>query len=342
MLFKSYFSARFVLSKNALISLCLSDRSDGKTFDCKARALEDYEKNKDITIYVRRWKTELGPEVYNNFFNEVWENNENYKKYSEWEFKYSKNKIQVKTSPKSEWDTILYFIPLSVASRWKSKIQNVKRIKIIDYDEYIPMDNRYLPDETTLLLDLWKTIDRDRDEVQILICGNRIVPFCPILDYFNIDLKIGNKDMIRMYKDDTLAVQIYSNKEHREKREEGRFRKLVKDTKYNGYDTGEVLYALDLELKSHEGFDYFCQFKTERGCGTLWYKAGIIVVSEYKRKDGFILMDKNYNVVGEKYLCTYGKFPVLLKNVYRRNEMYFESERAFYIFEKILTKVGSI
>ena len=342
MLFKSYFSARFVLSKKALISLCLSDRSDGKTFDCKARALEDYEKNKDITIYVRRWKTELGPEVYNNFFNEVWENNENYKKYSEWEFKYSKNKIQVKTSPKSEWDTILYFIPLSVASRWKSKIQNVKRIKIIDYDEYIPMDNRYLPDETTLLLDLWKTIDRDRDEVQILICGNRIVPFCPILDYFNIDLKIGNKDMIRMYKDDTLAVQIYSNKEHREKREEGRFRKLVKDTKYNGYDTGEVLYALDLELKSHEGFDYFCQFKTERGCGTLWYKAGIIVVSEYKRKDGFILMDKNYNVVGEKYLCTYGKFPVLLKNVYRRNEMYFESERAFYIFEKILTKVGSI
>lgn len=342
MLFKSYFSARFVLSKKALISLCLSDRSDGKTFDCKARALEDYEQNKDITIYVRRWKTELGPEVYNNFFNEVWENNENYKKYSEWEFKYSKNKIQVKTSPKSEWDTILYFIPLSVASRWKSKIQNVKRIKIIDYDEYIPMDNRYLPDETTLLLDLWKTIDRDRDEVQILICGNRIVPFCPILDYFNIDLKIGNKDMIRMYKDDTLAVQIYSNKEHREKREEGRFRKLVKDTKYNGYDTGEVLYALDLELKSHEGFDYFCQFKTERGCGTLWYKAGIIVVSEYKRKDGFILMDKNYNVVGEKYLCTYGKFPVLLKNVYRRNEMYFESERAFYIFEKILTKVGSI
>ena len=341
-MFKTYFSARFVLSKNALFSLVLSDRSDGKTFDCKARALEDYEKNKDITIYVRRWKTELGPEVYNNFFNEVWENNENYKKYSEWEFKYSKNKIQVKTSPKSEWDTILYFIPLSVASRWKSKIQNVKRIKIIDYDEYIPMDNRYLPDETTLLLDLWKTIDRDRDEVQILICGNRIVPFCPILDYFNIDLKIGNKDMIRMYKDDTLAVQIYSNKEHREKREEGRFRKLVKDTKYNGYDTGEVLYALDLELKSHEGFDYFCQFKTERGCGTLWYKAGIIVVSEYKRKDGFILMDKNYNVVGEKYLCTYGKFPVLLKNVYRRNEMYFESERAFYIFEKILTKVGSI
>ena len=312
MLFSTYFSARYVLSKNALISLCLSDRSDGKTFDCKARALEDYEKNKDITVYVRRWKTELGPEVYNNFFNECWENNKNYERFSNWEYKYSKNKIQVRKDKKDEWDTILYFIPLSVASRWKSKIQNPKRIKIIDFDEYVPMDNRYLPDEVSLLLDLWKTIDRDRDEVQIVICGNRIVPFCPILDYFSIDLKIGSKDMIRLYKDDTLAVQIYSNKEHREKRDEGRFRKLTSGTKYEGYDKGEVLYALDLELKSRVGFDYFCRFKTERGTGTIWYKNGELVISENNRKDGYILMDKYYNIKGEKYLCTYGKFPSLL------------------------------
>ena len=342
MIFKTYFTARYVLSKHAIINLCLSDRSDGKTFDCKARALEDYEKSKDITIYCRRWKTELGVEVYRNFFSEVWENNENYIRFSKWEFRYSKSKIEVKTSKDAEWDTILYFIPLSVASRWKSKIQEIKRIKIIDYDEYIPMDNRYLPDETTLLLDLWKTIDRDREEVQIVICGNRIVPFAPILDYFNIDLKIDSKDLIRCYRNDTLAVQIYSNKEHREKREEGRFRELIKDTKYNDYDSGEVLYALDLDLKSHEGYEYFCQFKTERGSGTLWYKDGIFVVSEYKRKDGFIITDKNYNIVGEKFLCTYGKFPSLFKNVYKRHEMFFETERAFYIFEKILIKIGSV
>ena len=342
MIFNSYFTARYVLSKNALISLCLSDRSDGKTFDCKSRALEDYEKNKDITVYVRRWKTELGQEVYNNFFNETWENNPKYERFSHWEFKYSKTKIQVRKNKTEEWDTILYFIPLSVASRWKSKIQNVNRIKIIDFDEYIPMDNRYLPDEITLLLDLWKTIDRDRDVVQIVICGNKIVPFAPILDYFNIDLKISNKDIIRLYRDDTLAVQIYSNKEHREKREESRFRKLTQDTKYDAYDKGEILYALDLNLKNREGYDYFCQFKTERGEGTIWYKNGSLLISEYKRKDGYILMDKYYNISGEKYLCTYGKFPNLLKNIYRRNEMYFETERAFYIFEKILIKIGSV
>ena len=203
MIFSSYFSARFVLEKGAVFSLVLSDRSDGKTFDCKARALEDYEKNKHISIYVRRWKTELGPEVYNNFFSEVWENNENYIRFSEWEYKYSKTKIQVRKSKDDKWDTILYFIPLSVASRWKSKIQEIKRIHVIDFDEYVPMDNKYLPDEPTLLLDLWKTLDRDRNVLQMIILGNRIVPFCPVLSYFNIDLKIGSKDIIRLYKDNT-------------------------------------------------------------------------------------------------------------------------------------------
>lgn len=342
MIFSSYFSARFVLEKNAVFSLVLSDRSDGKTFDCKARALEDYEKYKHITIYVRRWKTELGPEVYNNFFAETWENNENYIRFSEWEYKYSKTKIQVRKSKDDKWDTILYFIPLSVASRWKSKIQEIKRIHIIDFDEYVPMDNRYLPDETTLLLDLWKTLDRDRNVLQMIILGNRIVPFCPILSYFNIDLKIGSKDLIRLYKNDTLAVQIYSNKEHREKRQESKFNKLISGTKYEGYDNGEVLYALDLELRSRAGAEYFCKFKTERGTGTIWYKDGIFIVSEYNRKDGYFIMDKAYNIPGEKYLCTYGKFPNLFKNVYRRNELFFESEKAFYLFEKILVKIGSV
>ena len=288
MKFSTYFSARHILEKMCIFNACFSDRSDGKTFDCKARALEDYEKNKDITIYVRRWKTELGQETYKNFFSEVWENNSDYIRFSKWQFRYSKTKIEVKVSEKDKWDTILYFIPMSVASRWKSKIQEIHRIKIIDYDEFIPMDGKYLPKEISLILDFWKTIDRDREIVQLCIFGNKISPFCPIFDYFNIDLQIGEKDFIRLYKNNTLAVQIYSNKEHREKRDEGRFRQLIRGTEYEGYDKGEVLNALDLELKSHEGFDYFSQFKTERGDGTIWFKNGQMVISEYKRKDGII------------------------------------------------------
>ena len=194
MSFKSYFSARFVLSKGAIINLALSDRSDGKTFDCKARALLDFENDGNITIYMRRWKTEITEKVYNNFFNECWENNSDYERFSTWEFKGSKSGVKCRKSKKDDWQQIIYFVPLSVASRIKSQITQISKIKMIDFDEYIPMDNLYLPNEITLLLDFWKTIDRDRNIVQILVAGNKIVPFCPFFDYFGIDLKIDNNE----------------------------------------------------------------------------------------------------------------------------------------------------
>lgn len=341
MLFKTYFSARFILSKGAIVNLALSDRSDGKSFDCKARALLDFEKNGDITIYMRRWKTEITEKVYNNFFNECWENNDDYIRFSNWEFKGSKSGVKVRKDKKSEWEQIIYFVPLSVASRVKSQITQIKKIKMIDFDEYIPMDNLYLPNEITLLLDFWKTIDRDRNVVQILIAGNKIVPFCPFFDYFGIDLKISNKDLIRLYKNNTVAVQLYSNKEHREKRQKSAFSNLVEGTPYEEYESGGVLYDLDLELSSRVGADYFCRFKTERGEGTIWWKDRNLIVSEYNRKDGYIIMNKNFNIAGEKYLCTYGNFPNLFKNAYRRNDLKFESEKAYYIFEPILIKIGS-
>ena len=340
MLFNTYFSARFILSKKAIINLALSDRSDGKTFDCKARALLDFEQDESITIYMRRWKTEITEKVYNNFFNECWENNNDYIRFSEWEFKGSKSGVKCRKNKKEEWKQIIYFVPLSVASRIKSQITQISKIKMIDFDEYIPMDNLYLPNEITLLLDFWKTIDRDRNIVQILIAGNKIVPFCPFFDYFSIDLKIGNKDLIRTYKNNTIAVQLYSNKEHREKRQNSAFADLVEGTPYDDYEKGGVLYALDLELKSRTGADYFCQFKTARGEGTIWWNDRCLIVSEYKRKDGYIITDKSYNIVGEKYLCTFGNFPNLFKNAYRRNELFFETEKAYYIFEPILIKVG--
>lgn len=341
MLFKTYFSARFVLSKKALISLVLSDRSDGKSFDCKARALLDYEKNNEITIYMRRWKSEITEKMYKGWFSEVWENNEEYARFSLWEFKYSKSGIKVRKNRKDDWDDIVYFIPLSMASKLKSQITNIKRIKCIDFDEYMPLDGKFIPDEVGQLLEFWKSIDRDRNEVQIILLGNKISPFCPVFDYFNIDITI-TQDKVRLYRDDTLAVQIYSNKEHRELRQESKFNSLIKGTPYEEYDTGGILNSLSLELKSRKGFEYLCRFKTVIGEGTIWFNNGMMVISTYKRKDGFIIMDKMHNIVGEKYLCTYGKFPQLLKNCYRRNDMFFESEKAFHYFEKILLKIGSM
>lgn len=338
-MFNTYFDANYILSKNAIFNIVLSDRSDGKTFNSKAMALEDYEKDKSITIYMRRYKSEITPKLYESFFNEVLDV-EKYSRFNEWEFKGSKNGIQVRKSKEEEWDWIVYLIPLTMTGKLKSQIADIKRIKKIVFDEYMPLDGKFIKDEISLILEFYKTVDRDRETTQMLILGNKISPFNPLFDYFDINLRIEN-DKVRMYKNDTLAVQIYSNKEHRLARKKGKFRTLVSDTPYEEYDCGGVLNALELKIRSHDDLDYMCSFKTERGEGTIWYNNGIMVISENLRKDGYVLVDKIYGLDRQEYLCTFGNFGKVLKHIYKIGGMFFESDKAFYKIEKILSKISA-
>ena len=338
-MFNTYFEADYLLSKGALFNGAFSDRSDGKTFDCKYRALRDYEKDKSITIYLRRWKTEITQLMYLTFFDEVLEKPKG-KPYKKWQFRGSKKGIEVKINEEDNWDYIVYFLPLTMSAKLKSQISNISRIHIIDYDEFFPLDNRYIKDEMTLLLEFWKSIDRDRETTQLLILGNKITPFNPFFDYFNISLDII-KDKMRTYRDGTLAIQIYSNKEHREERESGKFKSLIKGTSYEDYDCGGVLKMYNLKQRTHEGFTYFCSFKTSKGSGTLWYNNGDLVVSDYKRQDGFVLCDKIYNTGREEYLANYDEFSKMLKSIYRRGSMYFENDKCLYAIEDIMKLIGS-
>ena len=338
--FSSYFSGRFVLSTKVLFALVLSDRSDGKTFDCGVRALEDYETNRNITIYMRRFKTEIDALLYEHFFDKILAEEE-YAKYRTWQFKGTRQGVKVKISEKDEWDWIIIFMTLSTASRKKSVIDSLyKRIFVIDYDEVIPMDGRYLPKEPELLLDVWKTVDRDRDILQMIILGNRITPFCPFFDFWNISLNIVNKNL-KFYQNNTVAVQIYTCAEHREKREKSRFREVTKGTAYEEYDKGGILFNLNLKKSSIEGLEYWASFKSERGEGSIWYNGVKMVISERIRKDGIVLTDKLYNINRENYLITFGKFPVFLKSVYRSNMLSFETDKAFYIFEPLINRISA-
>lgn len=337
-MFNSYFTSSYILSKGALTNLVFSDRSDGKTFDCKSQALLDYEKDKSITIYMRRFKTEITQKMYDTFFNEVLDVEE-YSRFRKWLFKGSKTGIQVSQDFGKTWDWIVYLVPLSMAGKLKSQL-DIKRIHKIRYDEVIPLDLKYLPEECEQLMEFYKSVDRDRETTILILTGNRITLFNPYFDFWNIRLLI-TKEQIKLYQEDTVAVQIYVNEEHRKKREEGKFRKMVKNTSYEDYDKGGILNALNVKIKDRTNYDYWASFKTELGEGTIWYKNGQMVISEYKRKDGFLLTDKIYDTKREQYMCNYAKFPNLIKSIYKTSNMFFENERAFYIFEPILIKVGS-
>ncbi|WP_291630639.1 phage DNA encapsidation protein [Clostridium sp.] len=342
-MFKQYFTRKHIQNKKALFNLILSDRSDGKTFDFKVQALEDYRTKKAITPYIRRFKTELTNTLYDNFFGDVVGDNKPEKQeyrnlYGSWKFKGCKRGVEVSTDNGKTWDWIVFFIPLTMSGKLKSQLDNyVQRIFTMGYDEYVPLDNRYANNEMTLLMELWKSVDRDRDIVQLFITGNKLTPFNPFMDYFNISMQI-TQDKIKLYRDGTLAVQIYSSKEHRQVRSKSRFNSLVKGTEYDDYNMGGVLQALNLKVASHIGCKYFSSFMTDNGEGSIWSNGRQFVVSQVKRRDGFVLVDKIRNTGREEYTITFGKFTPLFRRLYRTGQLYFEDEKSYHMFENILVK----
>lgn len=294
--FTTYFSAREILGYGALFNLVLSDRSDGKTFNCKVRALEDYDKYGHTSVYMRRYDTEITPKMYNSFLNEVLEKDK-YKYYADkYKFRYSKAGVEIKAAdaPKEEpWQWLIYFIPLSKSGKLKSQL-DISNIHTISFDEYMPLDHRYLKDEMLLLAEFWKSIDRDRDQTQLILLGNRIDPFCPFLSFFNIDLDI-EQARLRTYRNGTLAIQIYVNKEHREQRAESDFATLMKDTDYESYDCGGVLYNYKLNIIPVQPNDTpLYSFISNGKEGTIWL-GDTLIFSEKKRKDLLVLVDDMRN-----------------------------------------------
>ena len=342
-MFDTYFSARYILSKGALFNSVFSDRSDGKTFDCGQRALEDYEQDRSITIYMRRYKSELSSNIYDGFFEKPLELEKN-ARFRSWHFRGSKRGIQVCTDDNykdkdAQWDWIVFFVPLTMSGKMKSSFDGyTSRIHIIDFDEYIPLDDRYAPNEMTLLIEFWKSIDRDRNITQLLVLGNRVVAYNPLFDYFGINVDITGPK-VRMYRDGAFALQIYVNKEHRTKREATLFKSLVKNTPYDQYDSGGVLEAQKLKTASREGAEYFSSFKSDIGEGTIWTIGTRFIISAYRRKDGIVLVDRIHNTGREEYTITFGKLALSFRNAYKSGNLYYESMDAYRSFEPILRMI---
>lgn len=335
-MFERYFTADYILSKKALLNLAISDRSDGKTFDSKYRMLRDFAEKGTIGLYVRRYKTELDSTTTENFFSEVLDKPQG-EPFRNWEFKYSKHGTKVKRSPDGKFEQLNYFMPLTLAGKRKSSMQ-VLKIDTINYDEFVPLDGIYLKNEIDLLLELWKSVDRDRNTTQLIFLGNRITPFCPLLDYFNIELDI-TKEKVKLYRNGTFAVQIYICNEHREKRQESRFSDLIAGTNYEEYDKGGILQALNFKTGVKAGGKYIMSFVSENGEGSIWNKDGLIVVSTQKRKDGIIVSNNIITDNRESYLITYGGFPQFFKRNYGANNIAFEDAEAWHRFEPLLRKI---
>lgn len=217
-----------LLSYNKVLNFLIGNRGGGKSYGFKKYSIDDFLKNGNQFVWVRRYDAELVGQkrsndgVIKSFFDDIADMYPNHKLTTKGHTAYIDGKVAG------------YFVPLSTANKLKSK--PFPLVTKIIFDEFLIGRGtyHYLTDEVNTLLEFIETVNRlrDRDNLICVCIGNAISFANPYFLYFNIPNFKGEFyiDKIR-----GIAVQMYKDAEFIEKKKATRFGQLVQGTAYGDY-----------------------------------------------------------------------------------------------------------
>lgn len=211
-----YYSCRNILSYNRLFNIVVGERGNGKTYSFKEWCINDFKKNKNEFIWLRRYETELND--IELFFMDI-------------KNKYPNDKFKVKGGKFYCNEEIMgYYMPLSKQITKKSTpYPNVTKII---FDEYLisKSEYRYLRDEPSVLMELYSTVARLRD-VKLVMIANTVTQANPYFHFFKIPLL--EKQFTKVGKD--IIVELTNTPEYQKKFENSRFGQIIQGTSYGEY-----------------------------------------------------------------------------------------------------------
>lgn len=220
-----YYDVHPVLTYNALINIIIGERGVGKTYGFKKYCIQDYLKNGNQFVYLRRYASEL-KESCDGFFDGLKRN----KEFPDSEFKVVRKKNMIEFY--CDGEVCGFGLALSTAGQIKSK--EFPFVKNLIFDEFIIERGvyHYLQYEVHSFLDILETIFRTRD-FRCFLLGNAVNRINPYFNYFKLEMPY-NTD-IKTYKDGELLLQYIKNEEYRNFKKQTRFGKLIDGTEYGEY-----------------------------------------------------------------------------------------------------------
>lgn len=189
----NYFNLADCLNYDCVFNFNLGNRSTGKSFAHKKRAIDVYSKTKGKFVYIRRTQKNLD-EFAPTFFHDISE------KYpASWDMMYKNGKFLMtfdKNVKEPEYEVCGY--AFSVAGLHNVKSAVLRNVKTILFDEFIPDDLRYSHPadifyEPRALVGIYMTVARDYgkvidNEVRVYCVSNFVSMFNPYFTYFGVDL----------------------------------------------------------------------------------------------------------------------------------------------------------
>lgn len=209
-----YYSLKNILETNADYFVIFGERSNGKTYACLERIIKRYFKEGCQGFILRRWREDITRANCRQMFEGLVENNI-VEKYSggKWNnILYRSGAFyftRTETDEKGNTETIAEETPFcfikALTQVEHDKSISFPYVRTILFDEFIPISGVYLPDEWKLFQNAISTVIRQRDDVEVFLCGNTVAKYNNT--YFaNMGLKHA-KNM----KQGTIDVYEYGN-----------------------------------------------------------------------------------------------------------------------------------
>ena len=202
------------------MNFVLSNRGGGKTFHMTCWAIDDFKKNGNQCVWVRRYQTEVDEMLLNGkFFDAVREY-------------YPNDELKIDGSlGYVNGEVAIYFVALSTSRQLKSN--NYPLVNKIVFDEFIIDKGRitYLKSEVEVFLDLYETVARLRDNVRAVLLANAVTVVNPYFLFFNITPDRGKRFTVK----GQVCVELFTDADFIKVKKKTRFGQLVDGTRYGDY-----------------------------------------------------------------------------------------------------------
>jgi hypothetical protein len=259
------------LTHNALYNLIIGNRSSGKSYGLKKRAIKNFKEKGHQFVYLRRYKDELDKSK-ETYFDDVILNNE-----------FPDDKITFEADCYFFNGHLMgYAMALTKAKDYKSSA--FPMVWLIIFEEFIIEENgftRYLKNEVEIFLGFYMSIDRYRG-CKVFFLGNNFTMFNPYTMYWNLLLPYNSN--ITKAKNGKILLEMVNNDEFIKERMLTDFGQIVDGTPFADYaiQNKSRIDTNTFVMKKSEKCSYYFTFKYDGELYGVWvdYSIGKFFVSK--------------------------------------------------------------
>lgn len=180
-----YYKADKILKENADYNIIYGGRGNGKSYAVKSFLLKDFIENDRQFAYIRRWDRDITKNLVQSYFadapiNDISGGTFDYISADRGIISISKYVNDKATNKRPAG----FYFSVNQASRYAST--SYPKLRNLLFEEFIPIDGRYAPDELELWTHLISTLTRNYPDIKIFLVCNSISRQSPYWDEYGL------------------------------------------------------------------------------------------------------------------------------------------------------------